>query len=314
MPYPEPPTDDPSLLRRGAVVGPWQVGDLLGEGATSRVYLVSRSGVQAALKVLKIRSPGQAARLEREARLLREVRHPNIVASYETIDVDGLLGLVMEYIPGPTLADYLRRRRMSIEEATLFGSQLIQGIAAAHRAGLVHRDLKPANVLVDDRTASLTLKITDFGLARALGDDATAGRTPTVGMLGTPQYLAPEQLKNASSADARADLFSLGAILYEMVVGQPAFDGDLLAVLNASAVGSFRRPSEVAPGIPGPIETAIVSALEPDRRFRVPDADTLLGLWSGSATSWDMPAGFPSLEISVAPAAPTPLIPEVAAA
>ncbi|MEQ1503656.1 MAG: serine/threonine-protein kinase, partial [Myxococcota bacterium] len=287
---------DRSVLQPGSQVGPWRVAQQLGEGATARVYLVSRSGVQAALKVLKVRTPGQGARLEREARLLREVRHPNIVASYETIDQDGLLGFVMEYIPGPTLRDYLRRGRLTVDEAVLFGSQLIHGIAAAHRAGLIHRDLKPSNILVDDRTSALTLKISDFGLARTLGDDPVSSLTPTVGMLGTPQYLAPEQLTNPSGADARADLFSAGAILYELVVGEPAFQGDLLAVLNASAIGSFRRPSHRVQGVPAAVETAIVGALEPDRSFRIPDADTLLAVWNGTASSWDMPAGAPSLE------------------
>ncbi len=279
-------------LGPGRRLGEWVVERLLGAGATAEVYRVRRAtgGRPFALKVLRSPHPVLLLRLAREARLQARLRHPNVIAAHRLLEVDGAPALLMEYVEGPTLAAFLRSQRPAPRQAEALARGLLAGAAAAHAAGLVHRDLKPANVLLDTAAGpgELTPRIADFGLARALAgepeDEAQPGAlsTRTGVALGTPAYMAPEQRLDASRVDARADVWSLGVMLYELLTG--------------------RRPSPeggpaAAPGLAPSWERAILAALQRDPGRRPADAGALLGLLG--------PAGEAPL-LRPAPAAPAP--------
>src|SRR5215813_8915081 len=183
----------------------------------------------------------RVARFEREARVLASLNHPNIAAIYGLEDSKDKKFLVMELVPGETLAERIWRGPIPMDESAAIAKQIAEALEAAHEKGVIHRDLKPANVKV---TADGKVKVLDFGLARAM--DNTQGQisplgTPTVSLsgthigtiLGTPGYMAPEQAKG-HVADHRSDIFSFGCVLYEMLTGRQAFSGDTVTEAIAS--------------------------------------------------------------------------------
>ncbi len=210
------------MLSPGAQVGRFTIQNFLGHGSMGSVWRVTEpDGGQWALKLLDIRGPQPRERFLREAEVQGSIRHPNVVAVHEVVDVDGLLGLVMEFVDGLSLSRVLAR---DPPDATmidgLFG-QICAGVSAAHAAGVVHRDLKPSNVLVGGLGGLRVAKVTDFGLVRILDPRPLDPRlTLTSAAMGTPGYMAPEQSADPRLADARSDVFSLGCILYCMVTGR----------------------------------------------------------------------------------------------
>jgi serine/threonine protein kinase len=209
-------------------------------------------------------------RFLREARLAARLSHPNIVAVYDVGDEDGHPFIVMEYVEGKTLADLLRPRgRLEPEEAVALALQVCAGLETAHQAGLVHRDVKPQNLLV---TPGGTVKIADFGIARSLdATELTAAGT----VLGTAAYLAPEQAAG-ETVTAAADVYALGAVLYELLTGRPPFVADSLAELVArQQEGTITPVRELAPDVPAATEDAVVHALARDPEYRPPSAAAL---------------------------------------
>ena len=222
----------------------------LGAGGMGEVYRAEdgRLGREVAIKVLPrafVAEPERLARFEREARMLASLAHPNIASIYEVGGENGTHFLVMELVPGETLADRIARAPIPSEEALPIALQIADAMQAAHERGIVHRDLKPANVMVD---ADGRVKVLDFGLAKALGadgDGADLTHSPTLTMqqtrvgvlLGTAAYMSPEQAKGRP-ADRRADVWAFGVVLWEMLTGARLFEGEtvsdvLAAVLRA---------------------------------------------------------------------------------
>jgi len=234
-----------------------------------------------ALKVVNLPLPGLDQRLLAEGRALGALRHRHVLSVTDVVSVEGVRGLVLELVEGPDLSELLRHRRLSVDEVDELGRQLLAGVIAAHAHPMVHRDLKPGNVLLDLTAANPCVKIADFGLVKGpdrvdLGPD----RTRTGAQMGTPGYMAPEQIEDASAADHRADLFAVGVILYEMLTDQRPFVGDsVFEVLRATHDGAFLDVLSQAPGAPGRMVAAIEAALRVDVAWRVDTAEGLLALW-----------------------------------
>ncbi|MBX2798635.1 MAG: serine/threonine protein kinase [Myxococcales bacterium] len=271
-----------ATLEPGRHIDRYRVIDVLGEGGMAVVYRVAhdRLGSLHALKVVAVPSRSIMRRLIDEGRAQARIRHRNIVAVHDVIEVDGSPGLVMEYVAGPSLDDLIYGVALPMEQVDALGRGILKGIAAAHAEGFVHRDLKPANVLVASSSEGLTPKIADFGLVKDL--QSPSGKTYTGAFMGTPNYVSPEQVRDARGVDHRADLWAAGSVLYELVTGQRAFVGaDVLEVFNAVAAARYAPLSEVSPDVPERMKRAIEAALVVDSDRRVGSAEELLDLWAG---------------------------------
>jgi len=236
--------------------GRYELRGLLGEGGMARVFravLQGRGGFRksVALKVIRARvtapSPAMAASLENEARLGGLLHHPNIVETYDFGTVDGQLFIAMELVEGMTLSELLADGPLSTAAALEVARQIAAGLEHAHalredgvEVGLVHRDLKPANVMIDRDGVA---KVMDFGIARS---DVNVGPRTMPGMSkGTPSYMAPEQIEG-ENIDDRADIFSFGTLLYEMLTGRAMFGGDTLMAILSGVAGVQKRLREDA--------------------------------------------------------------------
>ena len=218
----------------GARLGPYEVGAPIGAGAMGEVYRARdpRLGRDVAIKVLAASVSGNADRrnrFEQEARAAAALNHPNILAVFDIGDEHGTPYIVSELLEGETLRERLNDGPLPVRKAVEYAAQLAQGLAAAHARGIVHRDLKPENIFI---ATGERVKILDFGLAKLTEPEPMSGVGSIVAtvqpgtqpgmMLGTVGYMAPEQVRGVP-ADYRSDIFSFGAILYEMVAGQPPF-------------------------------------------------------------------------------------------
>jgi serine/threonine protein kinase len=273
------------MLDPGDRVDRYVVESTLGRGGMAVVYKVRHAelGTFHALKVLNALDPAVRDRLAREGRVQGMLRHPNVVAVSDLVDVRGQSGLVMEYVDGPSLDGLLETHRLTVPQADALLQGVMAGVLHAHRHGFVHRDLKPANLLLAPSEAGLIPKVADFGLAKLiLGDGPALGATRTGVMMGTPAYMAPEQIRDSKSVDQRADVFSLGVVMYEVVVGRRPFEGDdLMQVLQAVCAGRYVPPAELVPALPARVVDAIEGALMVNRDLRIQDVATLLDTWNG---------------------------------
>jgi hypothetical protein len=239
-------------LSSGTRLGPYEIQAAIGAGGMGEVYSARDTRLDriVAIKVLPTElsaDPERRARFEREAKTIAGLNHPHICTLHDVGQQNGSIYLVMEHLAGETLADRLRRGALPVAQALEFGAQIADALGAAHKHGVIHRDLKPANVMLTKagaaRQGSPQAKLLDFGLAKLKGH----GETPAAGSLaslptrsvpltaegtivGTLQYMAPEQVEG-KEADARTDLWALGAILYEMLTGRRAFEGASAASL-----------------------------------------------------------------------------------
>lgn len=270
------------------IEGRYVVERTLASGGMATVHVVRHTGLDSlhALKILHIPSPEIRERLLLEGRLQARLRHPNIVSVTDTITIDGAPGLVMELVDGPALDEWLGENRPSLDEAESIFLGVLAAVDHAHRHGVVHRDLKPANVLLSPMPGGFLPKVADFGIAKVVEEvlAARAGRvrTRTGVAMGTPAYMAPEQIEGAGAVGPAADVFALGCILYDLVVGRPAFDGPhLIAILTASREGFFDDPAEVLPDLPQRVVDAIRGALAPELEDRIPDCTTLAQVLTG---------------------------------
>ncbi len=282
------------MLVAGQIVDRYVVEALVGQGGMAMVYRVRHSqlGSLHALKLLNLMKPHIQERLLLEGRAQAVIRHPNVVSVTDVLDVGGTPGLVMEYVEGPSLEMFLKRHRPTMSEIDSIFRGICMGVSVAHSRGLVHRDLKPANVLLApiENVHSIgefpwTPKVTDFGIAKLLDSDQ-GDDTRTNMAMGTPHYMAPEQIRDAKRVDARADIFSLGCLLYELACGTKAFDGsDVLEIMNSVATGKYLPARRMDPDLPDRVVLAIEGALRVDRENRIPDCASLLEVYSGNTTS-----------------------------
>ena len=267
----------------GTQLDRYLIQGILGEGAMAVVYQAQHAelGSLHAIKRLKIPSRQVQERLVQEGRLQSSLQHPNVLSVTDLLTVDGAPALVMEFVAGPTLADLMASQTLTMDQRDALARDLLKGVAAAHAHGLVHRDLKPANVLVAVTDDSLVPKVADFGLAKIMeGDEPQAAMTRTGATMGTPAYMAPEQIRDSSNVDARADVFSLGAILYEMVTGSSCFlGGNVMEIWERICSGSYRPVTDHKTEIPTRMIRAIEQALVVDPEHRLQTVSELYACW-----------------------------------
>ncbi|MBC9714249.1 Stk1 family PASTA domain-containing Ser/Thr kinase [Streptomyces sp. TRM66268-LWL] len=261
--------------------GRYELGQVLGRGGMAEVYLAhdSRLGRTVAVKTLRVdlaRDPSFQARFRREAQSAASLNHPAIVAVYDTGEdyVDGVSipYIVMEYVDGSTLRELLHSGRKLLPERALeMTVGILQALEYSHRAGIVHRDIKPANVML---TRNGQVKVMDFGIARAMGDSGMT-MTQTSAVIGTAQYLSPEQAKG-EQVDARSDLYSTGCLLYELLTVRPPFVGDSpVAVAYQHVREEAQPPSVFDPEITPEMDSIVLRALVKDPDYRYQSADEM---------------------------------------
>lgn len=261
--------------------GRYELGSVLGRGGMAEVYLAhdTRLGRTVAVKTLRAdlaRDPSFQARFRREAQSAASLNHPAIVAVYDTGEdyVDGvsLPYIVMEHVDGSTLRELLHSGRRLLPERTLeMTVGILQALEYSHRNGIVHRDIKPANVML---TRTGQVKVMDFGIARAMGDSGMT-MTQTSAVIGTAQYLSPEQAKG-EQVDARSDLYSTGCLLYELLTVRPPFIGDSpVAVAYQHVREEPQTPSVFDPEITPEMDAIVLKALVKDPDYRYQSADEM---------------------------------------
>jgi beta-lactam-binding protein with PASTA domain/tRNA A-37 threonylcarbamoyl transferase component Bud32 len=254
----------------------YEIGGVLGRGGMAEVHRGRdlRLGREVAVKVLRndlARDPSSQVRFRREAQAAASLNHPAIVAVYDTGEDRTASGatpyIVMEYVEGETLRDVLRREgRLPPERAMSLTADICAALDFSHRNGIVHRDVKPGNVMI---TPQGTVKVMDFGIARAVSDSA-ATMTSTAAVIGTAQYLSPEQARG-EGVDARSDVYSAGCLLYELATGTPPFTGDSpVAVAYQHVREDPRTPSSINPGIPPELDSILLKAMSknPANRYQ----------------------------------------------
>ena len=270
----------------GTKLGPYEVVAPLGAGGMGEVYRARDTRLErtVAIKVLPSElasQPELRQRLDLEARAVSQLSHPHICALFDVGHQDGIDFIVMEYLEGETLEERLRRGFLPPDQVLRFGIEIADALENAHRRGIVHRDLKPGNIMLTKSGA----KLLDFGLARAAANpresqpaaemmtEMTTGDrrlTAAGAVVGTFQYMAPEQLEGAR-ADPRSDIFALGILLHEMATGQPAFAGKTRASLIAAILTSDPPPvSKLQPVNPPELDRVVRQCLvkDPDQRWQ----------------------------------------------
>jgi predicted Ser/Thr protein kinase len=249
---------------------------LIGKGGMGAVYRARQPALDriVALKILPPQTaggPGFVERFNREARALAKLNHPNIVAVYEFGQVNGLPFFIMEFVDGLNLRQLERAGKLSPREALQIVPQICEALQFAHDEGIVHRDIKPENILLDKKGR---VKIADFGIAKILGNAGEVDLTGTQGAIGTPHYMAPEQMEKPTTVDHRADIFSLGVVFYEMLTGE-------------LPLGKFAPPSSRKLEVDVRLDDVVLRTLEkdPERRYQhASQVKTAVDTIAGSAT------------------------------
>jgi serine/threonine-protein kinase len=264
----------------------------LGEGGMSTVYLARHrmTGRTVAIKLVPEADPVMRERVLREARSMGRLQHPNVVGVLDMGEWGGSVFLVMEYVHGRNLREYLGRRRASPAEAVDLMLPACSGVAAAHQASILHRDLKPENLFVctDHGGEAFDTKVLDFGVAKHLGEGAGHSTlTDSGSLVGTPKYMAPEQIGDDSVLDERTDVYALGLILYEMLAGTLPYETTgLRNIVLEILKGQLRPLKDRAPDIPAGLSDVVMRALSADptgRHASVAELAHALEPWAGNA-------------------------------
>jgi eukaryotic-like serine/threonine-protein kinase len=265
----------PEPTRDTMVDGRYRVVSRLGAGGMADVFLAEdqQLGRKVALKLLHRRfaeDPDFVERFRREAQAAAGLQHPNVVGIYDRGEYDGTYYIAMEYLPGRTLKQVIREEApLDPIRAINIAIQILKAARFAHRRGIIHRDLKPHNVMIDDAGDA---KVTDFGIARAGASDMTE----TGSIMGTAQYLSPEQAQG-HSVSASSDLYSVGVVLYEMLTGRVPFDADAAVTIALKHVSEAPvPPSAINPAIPPELEQTVLWTLNKNPADRPVDADQLI--------------------------------------
>jgi serine/threonine-protein kinase len=274
------------MIAPGSRLGPYELLSPLGKGGMGEVYRAKdlKLGREVAIKILPDQfasDPERLARFQREAQVLASLNHPNIAAIYGLEESDGTKALVLELVPGETLADRIARGPIRLDEALPIAKQIAEALEAAHEQGIIHRDLKPANIKI---TPDGVVKVLDFGLAKLAAPTGASSASnlsmsPTITspamvtgvgvLLGTAAYMSPEQAKGRE-ADKRSDVWAFGCVLYEMLTGKRAFDGEDVAETLASVLRGDPNFQRLPPHTPSQIVELIRRCLTKDRAERLP--------------------------------------------
>jgi serine/threonine-protein kinase len=293
----------------GRKVGAFEIGRLLGAGAMGEVFRARDVNLdrEVAIKILPAAfavDPDRLARFKREAQVLAALNHPNIASIYGFEGSSGMQALVLELVEGPTLADRIVHGPVPIDEALPIARQIAEGLEAAHEQGIIHRDLKPANIKL---RPDGTVKVLDFGLAKVLEQEATAGdatASPTITtrsmvqrgvILGTAAYMSPEQARG-HPADKRSDVWAFGAVLYEMLAGQLPFKGNDITETLAAVIGRDIDWAALPVATPPSVRRLIARCFERDLNHRLRDIGQARLVLEDAASSMvatrsDLPAG-----------------------
>ncbi len=268
----------------GENVGPYRITDQLGQGGMATVYRAYHANLDryVAIKVLHAafkQDPNFLARFRREAQIIAKLEHPGIVPVYDYNEHNGEPYLVMKFIEGETLKARLARRYLNLDEALRVMTTIGQALTYAHERGILHRDIKPSNILIE---RDVEPYIADFGLARiASAGESTMSQDM---MLGTPQYISPEQAQGIQDLDAGTDIYSLGVVLYELMVGRVPFTADTpYAIVHDHIFSPLPLPSKVNPQVPPLVETVLLKALSKNRADRYKSAVEMVDAFRDAA-------------------------------
>jgi tRNA A-37 threonylcarbamoyl transferase component Bud32 len=289
-----PPADPDATIAGPRAAGPSMIGQRVADGKYELLAEIGRGGMGVVYKARQVdldrivalkmvlagsmASAEQVTRFHAEAKVAARVQHPHVIPVYETGHVNGMPYLVMQFVAGCSLHERLRAGPLPVESAARITAAVARAVADLHAAGIIHRDLKPSNILLDGRDEPF---VTDFGLAKLVEGDSVL--TQSGAILGTPQYMAPEQaLGRGKEAGPAADVYSLGAILYECLTGRPAFReatpfDTLMAVLESEAT----LPRQINPKVPRVLEQVTLQCLEKDPARRFPSAAELAAALEG---------------------------------
>lgn len=268
----------------GENVGPYRIIEQLGQGGMATVYKAYHAALDryVALKALHPafgEDPNFEARFQREARLVAKLEHPHIVPVYDYAEHEGRPYLVMKFIEGDTLKARLVQGPLSSDEILNVVDSVGSALAYAHKQGVLHRDIKPSNVLISSTDGQMYLA--DFGLARIA--QAAESTLSSDMIMGTPQYISPEQAMGEKKLDEGTDIYSFGVMLYEMVVGQVPFNADTpFSIIHDHIYSPLPMPRSINPKVPESVERVLLKALAKERADRYPDIDALVEAFKGA--------------------------------
>ena len=264
-----------SMPGPGSQIGPFRIEQELGRGGAGVVYLAHDTKLDRSVAIKSLPpevkdNPKALSRFTREARVLASLNHPNIATIYDELEeAEGLSYLVLEYVPGQTLAERIAKSPLKLEEALRIGLQIAEAVAAAHEHDVIHRDLKPGNIKI---TPEDKVKVLDFGLAKIVGVeglDEQSTITEPGRVIGTPSYMSPEQARGQAT-DKRGDIWSFGCVLYEMLTGRVPFKGETISDTLANILQTNPDWQALPQATPANIQVLLRRCLEkePQRRLQ----------------------------------------------
>ena len=302
---------------QGENVGPYRIIEQMGQGGMATVYKAYHAALDryVAIKALHpamMEDPGFLARFQREAKVVAKLEHPNIVPIYDSAEHGGRPYLVMKFIEGETLKARLARGPLSNQEVIRIVEAVGQALTFAHESGYLHRDVKPSNVLL---APDGSIYLADFGLARI----AEAGASTLSGdmLMGTPHYISPEQARGASDLDEGTDIYSLGVVLYELIVGKVPFDSDTpFSIIHDHIYTPLPLPCTVNPDVSESVQNILLKALAKDREDRYKSVDAMVAAFRATAVEEDagvlLPGTKPRIDTLPVQTRAEPAISEVA--